>query len=91
MSNTGRLVPFDMVPLILVHCPKTMTILRVIVHMALLNILCILSIVPVNVLLLGNLLIPGSKCPIVVNRRLLARLPADRHGVDVNTNVLVFN
>lgn len=65
--------------------------LRVIRQMALLHILCILSIVPVNVLLLESSLIPGTSCPIAVSRRLLIRLPADPHGVEVSTNVLAFS
>lgn len=91
MSSSGRLVPLDMVPLTLVHCPSTVTMLRVIVHMALLHILCMLSIVLVSVLLLGSRLTPGRSCPMVVSRRLLASLPADPQGVEVSTSVLALS
>lgn len=91
IESTGRLVPLEAVPLMLVQDPTTLTILRVIRHMALLHILCTLSIVPVRVLLLVSPLMPGSRCPIAVSRRLLISVPADPQGVVVSTNVLAFS
>lgn len=91
IDSTGRLVPLEAVPLIPVHVCRTVTILRVRVQMALLQILAIFTIVLVSVLLLGSALTPGSRCPMAVSRRLLISVPAEGHGVDVSTSVLVLS